>query len=102
MKISVDDVELFTLTDTQKAVIKDNISVDDFDADMKRRLRWVLTHKYEQCHIALKQQWDPLLAKRVTSVPTDPDAYAALVFSQPDYLDRKARDTAAAAALQPK
>lgn len=93
MKISVNDVELFTLTETQKLVIKNDINSDEFDLDMARRLQYILTHKYEQCFRRLKQEWDqklPVLG--ITSVPTDPDAYAQLVFDQPSYKDRKARD----------
>jgi len=93
MKISVDDKELYSLTDTQKNVIKNEINSDTLDADLKRRLQWVLTHKYEQCFKKLKAEWDPKLAKNgVESIPTDPDAYAALVFEQPNYEDRKTRD----------
>ena len=67
---------------------------DEFDSDMKRRLNWVLMHKYERCFSRLKAEWDKkLIQNGVQSVPTDPDAYAQLVFSQPNYKDRKARDT---------
>lgn len=93
MKISVDDVELFTLTDNQKLVIQNDINEDDFDADMKRRLQWILQNKYERCFARLKQEWDAKLAENsVASIPTDPEEYAQLVFSQPNYKDRKARD----------
>lgn len=93
MKISVNDTELYTLSETQKNVIKDEISIDIFEEDMKRRLQWILTHKYEQCFKNLKAEWDQkLIANGVQSVPIDPDAYAQLVFSQPNYKDRKARD----------
>jgi len=92
MKISVDGVELYELTETQKKVLKNDINSDEFDADMKRRLEWVLKHKYEQCFKRLKEEWDKkLIENGVESVPTDPDAYAQLVFSQPNYKDRKAR-----------
>ena len=100
MKILVNDKELFTLSDTQKQVIKDNVHEDIFDADMERRLQWVLMHKYEQCFAALKQEWDPKLAKNgVTMMPTDPDAYAQLVFAQPNYQDRAMRDKLSADVL---
>jgi hypothetical protein len=99
MKISVDDVELFTLTDTQTTVIQNEISADDFDSDMKRRLQWVIGYKYEQCYRDLRAEWEPkLVANGVTSFPADKDAFAALVFAQPNYLDRKGRDLAAKAA----
>lgn len=100
MKISVDDQELFTLSDTQKKVIQNDISLDIFDEDMKRRLQWVLMHKYERCFARLKSDWDVKLVENgVKSVPTDPDAYAELVFAQPNYQDRKMQDAAAAQAF---
>ena len=95
MKISVNDQELFTLSETQKSVIKNDIDADIFYADMKRRLEYILMHKYERCFDRLKKEWDQkLVANGVQSVPTDPDAYAQLVFSQPNYKDRKARELA--------
>jgi hypothetical protein len=94
MKISVDNVDLFELSEIQKKVIKNDVDSDLFEEDMKRRLEWVLKHKYERCFKRLKAEWDKKLAENgVESVPTDPDAYAQLVFSQPNYKDCKARNT---------
>lgn len=93
MKISVNDQELFTLSETQKNVIKNDIHADIFDVDAQRRIAWVLAHKYERCFERLKKEWDQKLKENgVKSVPTDPDEYAQLVFSQPNYLDRKSRE----------
>lgn len=93
MKVSVNDKELFTLSDIQKMVIQYDIPADMFDEDMNRRLQWVLMHKYEECFKRLKAEWDPqLLENGVDMIPTNPDAYAKLVFSQPNYKDRAARD----------
>lgn len=92
MKISVNDVELFSLSDIQKQVIGDQISSEKFDEDVKRRLQWVVLHKHEQCMARLRKEWMPKLKGRVESVPVDDDAFALLVFGQSDYKDRKARD----------
>jgi hypothetical protein len=93
VKISVDDVELYTLSTTHKNVIKNEIKSEEFDADMERRLEWVLTHKYDQCFKKLKAEWDIKLAElEVTPIPTDPDEYAELVFEQDSYKDRSERD----------
>lgn len=93
MKISVNDQHLFTLSETQKKVIKNDIQEEIFDEDMKRRLQYILMHKYERCFERLKKEWDPKLAsKGVPSIPTNPDAYAELVFSQPEYKNRSARE----------
>jgi|APFre7841882793_1041355.scaffolds.fasta_scaffold26378_2 hypothetical protein len=91
MKISVDDVELFRLTDIQKAVIKDDVVEDHFELDMKRRLQYILMHKYEECFATLKKEWEPKLSKRLSLLPTNKDEFAKLVFSQPDYRSRKQR-----------
>lgn len=93
MKISVDGVDLFELNETQKSVIKDYVHEDIFDEDMKRRLKWILHHLYEQAFNRLKAEWDQkLILNGVKSVPTDPDDYANLVFSQENYRCRKQRD----------
>ncbi len=92
MKISVNDVELFTLNETQKKVIQNDIDSQIFDVDMKRRIQYALMHKYERCFMRLKEEWDIKLRDAgVDMVPTNPDAYAQLVFSQPSYRNRTLR-----------
>ena len=93
MKISVDDVELFTLSQTQMSVFKDSIRRSELDADLKRRLEWVMMSKYEACYQRLFDEWLPkLIARGIQSIPADKDSFAQLVFSQADYLDREDRD----------
>lgn len=92
MKISVDDVELFSLSINQKKVICNDINEDQIDSDFKRRLKHILNHKYEMCLKRLKEEWIPKLQKRYTSIPTNDDEICALIFSQPDYKSRKQRD----------
>jgi hypothetical protein len=95
MKISVNDTELYTVSATQLNVIKDYISASELDADLKRRLEWVLMHLYDECYKRLFDEWFTKLAARgVASIPTDKDAFANLVFEQSDYLDRAGRDAA--------
>lgn len=92
MKISVDDQELFRLSETQKKVIKNDISDDVFDEDMKRRLKYILMSKYEECFKRLKNEWEPRLkSKGVASIPLDEDAFAELIFSQPEYQSKHQR-----------
>lgn len=93
MKISVDNTELFELNETQKKVIKNDIPSDIFEDDMKRRLQYILMHKYERCFERLKKEWEPkLIARGLESIPTNKDSFAELVFSQPEYKDRKSRE----------
>ena len=97
MKISVNDKHLFELSEIQKKVICNDIDQDIFDKDIKRRWHYVLTHKYARCFARLKQEWDSKLAANgVEAVPTNADAYAQLVFAQPNYKCRKTRDAESA------
>jgi hypothetical protein len=92
MKISVDGKDLFELTETQKKVIMNDIHEDIFDEDMKRRLQWVLTHKYERCLERLKNEWMPILKENMQSIPTNDEALAEIIFEQKDYKSRKDRE----------
>lgn len=93
MEIVVDGKKLFELTELQKKVLSWEISEDLLDEDLKRRLEWVLMHKYEQTFARFKSYGDALLAtNKVALLPADREAYINLVCSQPNYEDRKARD----------
>ncbi len=94
MKVSVDGVELFTLSETQKKVIQNEIPLEIFEEDMKRRLQWVLVdQKYRKCFETLKKEWEPKLVERgVEMLPANPDSFAELVFAQPDYKNRSVRE----------
>lgn len=92
MKVSIKDVELFTLSEIQKQVIANDIDTDTLEDDLARRIQYIITHKYEQCLKRLKEEWDTKLsAQGVEMIPTNPDAYASLVFSRPEYKSKKAR-----------
>lgn len=94
MKIKIDDKVIYDLTDTIKKVICNEIHIEEFDEDIERRLTWIVSHKYEQCFRRLKAEWDDKLASRgIKYIPTDRTQYAELVFSQPDYKGRSARET---------
>ena len=101
MKISVDDQEVFRLSETQKKVIKNDIQEEVFDADMKRRLEYILMHKYERCFERLKAEWcnsspgqqSKLEKNGVSSIPTNPDQLAELIFTQQNYKNRSKRES---------
>ncbi len=94
MKVKINDEDLFELQDYQKSVICNDIPYDIFEADMKRRLEYIIMHKYEQCLMRLKEEWNPKLSQRLDSLPTQDQDYVKLVMSQPDYMCRKTRDDA--------
>ena len=100
MKISVDDKELHTISDIQKAVICNDIHADEFESDMKRRVQYILTHKYERCLERLKKEWLPKLQLRMDLIPTNDEQLAKIILEQPDYQDRKTREANAKALEQ--
>lgn len=93
MNFFVDDTNVLSLSATRENVIKHCVRDDEFAADMQRRVAYIVQHKYEQCFIQFKNEWDPkLIARGVQSIPLDADAYAELVFAQPDYKSRTQQD----------
>lgn len=93
MKIRLDNDEVFELTQIQQKVIQNDIPSEIFVDDVKRRLKHEMENKYQQCYRRLKEEWEPKLAERgVEMIPTNQDAFAQLVFTQPDYKDRSKRN----------
>lgn len=93
MKILVDEKLVLELSETQKKVIKNDIPSEIFQEDMERRVKHILTHKYERCLERLKNEWIPKLSQRMSSIPTNEEELAELIFSQPDYKNRSQRET---------
>ena len=76
----------------QEVLSKDDYMKEE-EKELCDRMAWILQHKYERCFERLKLEWNPKLeARGLTEVPADPDAFAELVFSQPDYKDRSQRE----------
>lgn len=93
MDFKIDDEVVFTLSATQEQMLKYSIRDSEFNGEMKRRVLSVIHDRYQQCFNKFKQDWDAkLLAREVSTVPLDPDAYAELVFAQPDYKSRTEED----------
>ncbi len=92
MKVLVNGELVIELSDTKKKVIKSDIHDNVFEEDMKRRVHWVLNHKYERCMERLRNEWLPKLKTKYDVIPTNDDALAELIFSQPDYKSRSQRE----------
>jgi hypothetical protein len=93
MKISMNDKELFTLNETQKKVLMDEICCHDLESDIARRIEWVVMHKYNEIFKRLKSEWEPKLkAAGIRSFPADPDEFAELVLKQKGYQNRSLRN----------
>lgn len=101
MKVSVDDQELFILTDFQKQVIQYTVPEEIFDEDMKRRLHWILMHKYEHTIRLLRDAWSaPLQERGIDAASMSNEEFANCVFAQSDYMNYSQRCKADSLALQ--
>ncbi len=101
MQITVNGQPLFEVNATEMELLEYFLPVSTLDADLKRRLEWVLTHKIEQCHKKFREEWMPKLEKdpAVTTVPVGNEDFFNMVKVRPDYKDRATRDVEAAAEL---
>ena len=92
MKIIVDGENILELSEIQLKVLCDEIFKSELRKDLKRRVKWILLHKYENCFERLKKEWEPkMLANDVQSFPANKEEFAKLVFSQPNYKDAEQR-----------
>ena len=85
MKFYVDQTQVLELDQTQEKIIQDNIPQALFTADMERRVAWVITEKLNTSFDQLFAHWLPILQQRYESLPSNKNAFAELVFAQPDY-----------------
>ena len=85
MKISIDDKELLTITDTQKRVIAKYMSLEVFERNLQKRIKSILISKYNRCLDRLEDEGIPkLVANGITSVPINKDQLAQLILDQPE------------------
>jgi hypothetical protein len=91
MQFFVNDELIKELTPTQlKVIAHDLLNVDE---EMRRRVHDILMAAYERSFANIKHQWEIKLAERGEEfIPTNKDAFAELVFKQPDYKNRAQRE----------
>jgi hypothetical protein len=100
MKIKCNDEVVFELNDTMKKVICNDLIEDEFEQDMKRRARYIIEHKFQQCYKRLIEEWcidhdgsgSKLAKNGIKSIPTHSQELAELILSQPNYKCRKTRE----------
>ncbi len=98
MQITVDGSDLYELLEVDMEILQYMLPSATLNADLKRRLEWVLRHKITRCYVHLRQEWMPILQAdpEVTEVPLDDEAFFNMIKVRPDYKDRDAKDAEAA------
>ncbi|HLT41326.1 MAG TPA: hypothetical protein VKZ95_01370 [Sphingobacteriaceae bacterium] len=86
MKIKFDDEEILELDETTLKLFGKELIECPFE-DIKRRLKWVITHKLDQNYKKLEDEWLPKLRQddSVASIPKSRKEFCELVFARDDY-----------------
>lgn len=82
------------ITDAQMDCLAHDIPKAELNADIQRRLEWVIAHKVEQCQKRMIASGMPELEAdpEVTQIPVDKGELAAQIKSLSSYKDRDDRD----------
>lgn len=93
MKISVNGDLLFELSDHHKMVLANDIDASILEEDLKRRIEYIVMHKYEQCLKRFRAEWEPKLrSEGAESIPCDDAKFCAMVCARSDYKSRAQRE----------
>lgn len=90
--VKIDGAEVATITPLQKQVMEAWMWPHTLNDKIKTMIKSGISEKYLQCYKRLKHRWDAPLRSRGHRIPADRDAYASLVFAQPDYQSRSQRE----------
>ena len=85
MKFYVDSVCVLELSPVQEQILLSGIPADVFVPTMQQRVVWVINEVINGSFDSLFNKWLPILQGRYDSLPSNPDKFAELIFSQPDY-----------------
>ena len=85
MKFFVDSVCVLELSPVQEQILLSGIPADVFVPTMQQRVVWVINQVIDGSFDSLFNKWLPILQGRYDSLPSNPDKFAELIFSQPDY-----------------
>lgn len=92
MKISIDGINLITISDHQKKVISNDINYENIEKELKDAIEWCIKCKYSSSLNLLYKEWLDKIKKRYPSIPTDDEELANLIISQEDYKDKASRE----------
>lgn len=95
MKISIDDIEILTISEDDKKILAYAISEKELLNDIKERIISLIGSKIGGALEDLKREWvkgGNLSSLGFISIPIDDKQLAQFIFAQPSYKDRKQKD----------
>ncbi len=91
--VKVNDIEIFQISDIDIKLLEGELLA--VDAEIYRRLEWVIKNKCDQIFNRMKVGWvdsGKLAELGVTSIPTARDALVELITALPEYKNREQRE----------
>lgn len=88
MKIYVDNECVYEAGEHEQNVLLDDITRTKLRDEVKRRVRWVIAHKVEQCEKRLIDRWFSTLQERYDTLPSKSHQLVKLIKEQTDYLPK--------------
>jgi hypothetical protein len=90
MKIYIDEVELFEITQTDLDLLANDLV--DVQSEIERRLEWSIKQKCDSCYDRMKAEWTPKFLEEDILPPKTREDFVAAVLARPDYKNRAQRD----------
>ena len=92
MQVKVDNKVIFEITQTDVDLLAYDLL--DVQAEIERRLKYIIEHKVGECYKRFKEEWDKKLEKdsSVNFIPSKRDEYVAFVKARSDYKNRSQRE----------
>ena len=95
MQIKINDEVIYTINEVELKVLKDEINSDQLYDIFVQRIIYAISRKSGEISKKMFDQWlygGLLSMNGVTEVPLNKAELLQLIFSQPNYKDRAARD----------
>lgn len=92
MKIKIDDEVIYELSDNAINCLHYYINSDTSSSIIKDTIIWAISSYFDGYKDKIKDEWIPILFKRVSHIPTNESELLDLIRSQPDYLTKKQKE----------
>lgn len=79
-------------TDEELNLLKAVINEDELEADLIRRIKWVIDEKVRHAREMLLAEWQPKLEAENAMLPTSKSELLNMVFTSPSFKPKKQKD----------
>jgi hypothetical protein len=92
MQIKLNDEIIFELSERETQILLYDILPGDLQAEIKRRISWVLETKIQACKERIIQKYEPILKQTEEFIPTNEEMLLQAMMSHLSYKDKLTRE----------